>query len=437
MYNDGVNTTQKATEYNALRQLDKQFSCQFLFLGGLFPPGIEQTVIRNSKHNVQNAANRLQWSFVEGLDCNLTEPVSIINSMYIASFPHGYRKLMIPTYPFAHSKGVSDINVGFVNLPLYKHLSRERRLRKHIKHWIKNVGGKQKVMIAYAATSVMVKSLLYAKQIDPSIVTCLIMPDLPEFMHPGKSGILYNRFKALTLLRLYARMQKIDCHVFLTEGMAERTKFGKPYTIVEGIFRENSNVRDLTKYDESKRVFLYTGGIEKAYGVIDLVKAFHRVQDDRIQLLLCGSGDAEKGVLEYCRLDPRINYLGLLPQSEVLKLQADAHYLINPRNNNEDFARYSFPSKTMEYLASGTIVLSYMLSGIPSEYTPYLYIIKDEPDGLFNAIQGCLRLSSQGMRELASDGLSFVKHKKNPEEQAAKVLKLIENLVEGERDRKC
>ena len=39
-----------------------------LFLCGLFPPDRKQEILKNSRGVVQNAANNLQWSMVEGFE---------------------------------------------------------------------------------------------------------------------------------------------------------------------------------------------------------------------------------------------------------------------------------------------------------------------------------------------------------------------------------
>ena len=63
----------------------------------------------------------------------------------------------------------------------------------------------------------------------------------------------------------------------------------------------------------------------------------------------------------------RIEFLGMLPRTDVLELQSKATILVNPRQPVGDFTKYSFPSKTIEYMASGTPLLMYKLPGIPEE----------------------------------------------------------------------
>ena len=53
----------------------------------------------------------------------------------------------------------------------------------------------------------------------------------------------------------------------------------------------------------------------------------------------------------------------------------EAKLLINLRNPEDKYTKYSFPSKTFEYMVSGTPFFTTKLEGIPSEYYNYLYCI--------------------------------------------------------------
>ena len=46
--------------------------------------------------------------------------------------------------------------------------------------------------------------------------------------------------------------------------------------------------------------------------------------------------------------------------------------LVNFRSPNEELTKYSFPSKILEYISSGSLVLSTRLLGIPDEYFSYI-----------------------------------------------------------------
>ena len=76
---------------------------EILFLGGLFPKETEDEIINNSIGSVQNAANNLQWEFAKGLEENSNKSITILNSLYIGSYPNRYKKMRINTYNFSRN----------------------------------------------------------------------------------------------------------------------------------------------------------------------------------------------------------------------------------------------------------------------------------------------------------------------------------------------
>ena len=99
-----------------------------------------------------------------------------------------------------------------------------------------------------------------------------------------------------------------------------------------------------------------------------------RTHSDDIELWLFGSGDMEKDITDYCKSDQRIKYFGMVPREKVVKFEKKAKLLVNPRPTNNEFTKYSFPSKTIEYMASGTPLLTTRLPGIPSEYFDHVFV---------------------------------------------------------------
>src|SRR5690606_24382556 len=132
----------------------------------------------------------------------------------------------------------------------------------------------------------------------------------------------------------------------------------------------------------------------KKYGIETLLKAFSFTSNPKYKLMICGDGDAKDLVYDYLHKDDRIKYLGKLPHDKTLLLQKNADLLVNPRTPKGEFTKFSFPSKTMEYLALGTPVLMYKLPGIPNEYFNYCYTIDDySHEALANKINEILSLS--------------------------------------------
>ena len=89
-----------------------------------------------------------------------------------------------------------------------------------------------------------------------------------------------------------------------------------------------------------------------------------------------------------------LNIWGQLPKKEVKKFEDEATVLINPRKDNQEYVKYSFPSKNLEYLSTGNKTLCYKLSGIPNDYDQFLYYI-DNFNSLKDAIEFLLKDSNK------------------------------------------
>ena len=102
--------------------------------------------------------------------------------------------------------------------------------------------------------------------------------------------------------------------------------------------------------------------------------------------------------------------------------------LINPRSAALELTKYSCPSKTFEYMASGTPVLMTHLPGLPDEYEPYLYFPQTEDsDGFANAIDNILEKDSAELEAFGLRAARFIKTEKNSELVMKKVMDFVEN----------
>lgn len=406
---------------------------KILFLCGLFPKETEEDILKNSIGSIQNAANNLQWGFVEGFEENLNEPITILNSLYIGSFPRLYKRIKIDTHYFSHNGGKSqDINVGFINVVGVKRISRYISLKPYIKEWIESNKDSKKIIIAYAMTSTFTQILEYSKKIDESVVTCLIVPDLPQYMNfNNHKNIIYTKLKNIEMKIIRKNMQFIDSYVLLTQYMKDALEIKKPYVVIEGI--STDLFKNISKSDEnmnnSHKNILYTGGLNEKYGIIDLVKAFEMLEDKNCRLIICGSGDAENFIRKACGRDKRIIFKGLLDREEILSLQKGATLLINPRANTDDYTKFSFPSKMLEYMSSGRPVLAYMLDGMPDEYREYIYEINENVEnGILNALVEVLKKSKEELYIKGKKAKEFVLKEKNSKKQCKKVIDMITKL---------
>ncbi len=408
------------------------------FLGGIYPKEHENEVKKNSKHGVDNAANNMQWKYIKGLDACLSNPVYILNSMYIGSYPKHYKKVAIKGYEFSHTNSTVDHNVGFINLYGIKNFIRFIKLKPYLKKWARQKEkAETKIIFAYAMTYTFLKCLAYIKKYNSNITTCLIVPDLPEYMNTtNKRSLLYDFLKKIEINKIQKNMKFVDKYVFLTDQMAQKLGIKQSdYIVVEGMIESNSNeqidvvdTEYIYTFNENDIYLCYTGTLNEKYGIKKLIQVMNYIKEKNIKLLICGRGDSEDYIQNAANVNKNIIYLGEVPAQSIKYILSKSDLLINPRPNNEEYTKYSFPSKTMEYILSGVPTIAFNLDGIPDEYDSYLnYFSSSDEKNMAKDIVNIIE-NQEAYLNKAQLGKVFVTEKKNNVFSSNKILNfLIEN----------
>lgn len=402
-------------------------------LFGIFPPTNYASIIQKSKGVVQYAADALQKSLIEGLGTLYPNDINIINLPFIGSYPSRYSEIYSPSGRFNvtthQGNTIKGENIRFCNLKAYKLYSRYRSAYKALKKWNYTTDDSEKIIIIYSIHTPFLKAAVEIKKyINHDIKIILIVPDLPEYMG-GKNSFLHNKIREYNIQIQNELYKEVDAYVLLSKYMTERLPIDhKPFTIVEGIFNNFSDQTHSQK-ESSTKVIFYSGTLAKRYGIMTLVEAVHAIPDTNIKLIICGDGDSKQEILNFSNKDHRIIYKGQLPRHEVLKLQKQATLLVNPRTPEGEFTKYSFPSKTMEYLASGIPTLLYKLPGIPEEYFQYCFTVTElGSKSLSSKIIEILSWNSKDLELIGKKAQTFIFEKKNPIEQSKKIVSLINKI---------
>lgn len=401
-----------------------------LFLGKLFPKEKAAEIKSKMRTGMQEAANALQWNIIDGLDGNSCGTVRILDYLPIDSYPNGYADKTIDEYVFSHTDKYDsqDKIVKATNMRIVKQFANLPAFKREVSAWAKDGSGRKKVIISYTASSMFLELLKYAKKLNKDIESVCIIADLPEFVSARKlSGIkkLYCAYQTKKSASLY---KHVDKFVLLTEHMAERLGIKAPYMVMEGIATEPDVECDSSLYDKYKgeKYVFYAGTLNFTFGIGTLLEAFALVPDRGIKLVICGFGEAEERIREMQKDDDRIVFLGRVDREKVIPLQRGATLLVNPRQNNEEFTKYSFPSKTLEYLSSGAVMLAYKLLGIPDEYDEYINYAEDNsPETLAAEISRICSLSDEERKESGLRAREFVLNNKNNTEQMRRVLEFL------------
>ena len=184
-----------------------------------------------------------------------------------------------------------------------------------------------------------------------------------------------------------------------------------------------------TKKISKHKIILYSGGLFLNYGVEDLIYAFIKLKGDDLRLHLYGYGELYDVRDKYTNLDMRIIFFGTVVNSEMVQKQQEATLLVNPRYSNTLIAKYCFPGKNMEYMASGTPFLGTLLPAIPNEYHKFMYHIEDETvDGLHKVLSNIMIKNKQELDNFGNNAKEFIAKNKNKKIQASKIINLFEKI---------
>jgi glycosyltransferase involved in cell wall biosynthesis len=217
-------------------------------------------------------------------------------------------------------------------------------------------------------------------------------------------------------------------YVLLTQAMNDRLNpKGRPYVILEGHADISMGSQVNTLEGKTKpRICFYAGGVSKQYGLGNLVEGFRMANTDNAVLHIYGPGDYVEELQEIAEKDSRIFYGGMLLNHEIVEKELEATLLVNPRPTQEEYVKYSFPSKTMEYMASGTAVLTTVLPGMPKEYHPYVFLLEDESaEGIAKKLEQVLSSSEEDLFQKGMAARTFVLEQKNNVIQAGKLLDMV------------
>lgn len=392
-----------------------------VYLGCFLTPNIEKEYCKESKNQYVISATTFQRAFLSFF--KELGDVSIINAPDIGSWPKRSSWLNFTGGEDIY-EGVPCRHVPFLNLTYFKRFSIYRSLYNALDKWASK-DNDEKLIIVYSIMYPYIKAAVKIKKKYPNIKICCIVLDLPEYF--GDTNTLMDKLTDKTR-DIYKLTLEVDSFVLLTKQMAKALKIkDRPWILMEGIYKPN-NIHGQGKISKT---ILYTGKLDARFGLRELVDSFINVSDKDAQLWICGNGLDKDYVIDASKKDSRIKYYGVVKQEEVFKMQQQAAILVNPRRPEGEYTKYSFPSKTMEYLASGTPTIMYHLPGMPDEYLPFVELINEKsPTGLRDSLEKMLTSSQKELDDFGAKARDFILQTKTANIQMVRFNQFIKMLYE-------
>lgn len=375
--------------------------------------------------------HNFEMSILNGLCQQENVDLRCISCPGVYSYPHNNKKLFTKCESYSY-KNTHIESAGFCNLVGIKEKCAARSCARIIIDAANSfVGNDVHIIINTPDVRLLDAVRMAEKMTNKNFTKTVIIPDIPSLVTAMDKQ---NPIKAYLLSKRNHKVMEYAANsnglVLLTEAMMDFVSKPVKHIVMEGIVDVDTMSKSNVVSKTDKKVILYTGTLRKIFGVMNLVEAFKMVKDEDAELWICGSGDSKEAIEEAARIDSRIRFWGLVDSNTALEMQHKATILVNPRTSEGEYTKYSFPSKTMEYLLAGRSVIINHLPGIPKEYYDYVYTPKDESIEAFaECISNVLNIDEEEREKRAKAGRDFVIERKNSKIQMQRVIKMIESYV--------
>lgn len=274
-------------------------------------------------------------------------------------------------------------------------------------------------VIMYAVIPPFVQVLLkYRKKYRFKLTT--ICSEVPSLRRYG-SGFAAKMKK--TVLTHYN--QRFDGYVFFSTAMREVVKIkGKPYIVLEGIAPPLSGTPTAGK----RNIVMYAGGLAKDNNALLLAQCCADLPQVE-EVWICGVGEEFDAIRKLSETAEKVKCFGMVDNRDIVEMERQAKVLVNLRSPAVALTKYSFPSKILEYIASGSLVLSTRLGGIPTEYYAHIAVVEElSREGISRALSDCFTMSDEAYLQKVTDAQAFIENEKNYLMQSRRLVQFADEM---------
>lgn len=377
----------------------------------------------HSDRSMPIQTHKFGWAVIDAMESSGVRVVPI-SSAPVRDFPHN-RKVVFRGGSFQRD-ATSGRTVTFVNITGLKHVTRFLSAAR--------IG--RQVSVEHPVDAILVhgvnSSLLWAAQRMGErlrVPTVVILTDPPSLSTPYDNPVTswMKRFDKRLILGALRRVSGV---VVLAPKLAAELCRDKPWIRMEGIATRLAP-NGPPEAESRPPSVVYAGGLHESYGVRDLIDAV-ALSTSTWNLEIYGRGPMEDEAKQASQDDERIRFGGVLGGQDLISAYQRAALLVNPRKPDADFVEYSFPSKLLEYMASGVPVLTTRLPNIPDDYLEHLVTCDAGASGLAASIDEFMNRAPRERAEMGRRAQEFILATRGKHAQGAKLLQFVQSLRNAE-----
>lgn len=393
---------------------------ELLFLGSVIPMGECNKYIGPSV-----AGNKMQIGLLNSIKKKKKVNLSVYTECPYGAYPKT-RFLFINGQKLKINDQLIANKIPYVNVFIIKQITLILSATIKLFSWVYINRKKQKTILCYNAYPyISIPVLIVSKFTNINSVCIFADPPIDTIGFKGLKKI----FNIVESNFVRQCLSKFSSLVVLNKAAAQYYLPGKKTVVVDGGF----DINDLSLYDQSKRevqrdkiVLLYCGALEKYSGIMNLVEAMDCINIDNVILKIYGRGSLLDEIIDKSRYSNRIQYCGVVSNEEMIQIQKKASFLVNPRILDDPVSQFTFPSKIIEYMLSGTPVLSTRLNGLTDDYFDYILTFNsDDVKDIADKIIELVNISYEDLLKSSVLGRDYIIENKNWDIQLNKIIPLL------------
>ena len=397
---------------------------KYIFISNAAPKAVlDECEKKYAKHPMRFVQQWWDYSMASALRKKLGEDFFAISFPPVSTFPSG-KCIRFRRRTITDKDGLVIEFPTTLNLPFIKQWWQMRAIKKRLNRICKENKGEEIAIITHCIYLQSAKpSFKIRKKYNAKVYT--IVPDLPEH----STSVAFNGHGFLKkIYSHYAKLskklsKKFDGYICFSEPQMEHLNKNKPHVVMEG-FVDASLIDAVGASEKHPNRIIYAGGLMYRYGIKELVDGFIMANIPEAELYIYGKGEAEEYIKD--KESSRVYYGGCLSRNEVIAEEKGAFILVNPRPTKDEYSRCSFPSKLMEYMATGTPVLTSRLGCIGEEYFDKMNFIEEvTSEGIAEAVRRCFD-NREKITERAKHAEKYIKEYKNVDYQAGVIIDFIQ-----------
>ena len=195
-------------------------------------------------------------------------------------------------------------------------------------------------------------------------------------------------------------VKKCDGLMPITDSIAEDVNFDKEFMRLDGGVTQRiiSRLFELKEKQNKEFILFFAGNIAKWNHTEVLLSYMENNKDNHLQLWFAGKGPDVKMVKCAAVKDNRIKFWGMLSHDELMKLYEQADVLVSLRDTKDPSLSHHFPSKLLELLTIGKVVITTNPSHTKEVYGKYCFVIDECNLTNFTETMASIRSKNQSER---------------------------------------